>query len=235
MTTTLEMIEGASRLIGQLAAGETMDPGDANDALNAFNDMAESWSTERLTVFTTSDQTFVWPASTRTRSLGPTGDFVGTRPVKLDDATYFVDTSTGISYGIDIVNTEQYNAIALKTAGSTYPQWIWPSDDYPNTVFSIFPVPTKALTWHFVSVAPLTQSATLATTLVFPPGYQRAFRFNLACELAPEFGVEPSQSVRRIAMASKRNLKRINNPGDLMSMPASILRTSARFNIFSGN
>jgi hypothetical protein len=57
----------------------------------------------------------------------------------------------------------------------------------------------------------------------------------LACEIAPEFGVEPSPQVQRIAMYSKRNLKRINNPDDVMSMPYSLIATRQRFNIYAGN
>jgi hypothetical protein len=99
----------------------------------------------------------------------------------------------------------------------------------------IYPVPTRALEWHFISVEELSRPATLATSLTFPPGYLRAFRYNLAVELAPEFGVEPSPTVVRIAMTSKRNLKRINNPDDLMSIPYSIVGTRQRFNIYAGN
>jgi len=96
-------------------------------------------------------------------------------------------------------------------------------------------VPTKALEWHFISVTELVEPATLATTLVVPPGYLRAFRFNLAAEIAAEFGVEPPPQVQRIAMSSKRNIKRINNPDDVMSLPYSIVATRQRFNIYSGN
>jgi hypothetical protein len=53
--------------------------------------------------------------------------------------------------------------------------------------------------------------------------------------MAPEFGVEPSSQVRRLAMASKRNLKRINNPGDIMSVPYSLIASRQRFNIYAGN
>ena len=56
-----------------------------------------------------------------------------------------------------------------------------------------------------------------------------------ACEIAAEFGVEPSPQVQRIAMTSKRNLKRINNPDDVMSIPYAIVGTRQRFNIFAGN
>ena len=100
---------------------------------------------------------------------------------------------------------------------------------------SLYPKPTKVWEWHFISVQELDQPATLETNLAFPPGYLRAFRYNLACELAPEFGVEPSPTVARIAMASKRDLKRQNNPDDIMAMPYSIVATRQRYNIFAGN
>lgn len=235
MTTTEQMIGGAMRLIGALAAGETMEAADADDALRAFNEMVESWNTERLSVFTTQDQVFSWPSGQATRSIGPTGNFVGERPITLDDATYFVDPGTGISYNIVPVNQEQYNSIALKTAQSTFPQWIWLNEAYPDAEMTVFPVPSRTLTWHIVSVLPLTGSASLSTPLVFPPGYIRAFRFNLACELAPEFGVEPPPQVKRVAIASKRNLRRINDPMDLLGMPPAILRQSRRFNIYAGS
>ena len=235
MTTANDQINGALRLIGQLAEGETPSPETSADALTAMNQMLDSWSAERLSVFSTQDQVFSWPPGQKSRTLGPTGDFVGNRPVLLDDATYFKDPTNGISFGIKIINQQQYDGIAVKTVTSTYPQVIWLNMDTPNMDMYIYPVPTKTLEWHFISVTELDQPATLATALVVPPGYVRAFRFNLACEIAAEFGVEPPATVQRIAMASKRNIKRINNPDDVMSLPYSIVATRQRFNVFAGN
>jgi len=236
MTTTAgDQINGALRLLGVLAEGETPSAATSQDALNALNQMIDSWNTERLAVFSTQDQVFSWLPGFISRTLGPTGDFVGNRPILLDDSTYFKDPASGISYGIKIINQQQYDGIAVKTVTSTYPQVIWINMTYPDVEMYVYPVPTKTLEWHFVSVEELTQPALLATALTFPPGYLRAFRYNLACEFAPEFGVEPSPTVSRIAMASKRNLKRINNPDDIMALPYSIVGTRQRFNIYSGN
>ena len=235
MATAGDIINGSLRLLGVLAEGEVPSAETSQDALNAMNQMIDSWNTERLTVFSTQDQVFTWPASTMSRTLGPSGNFVGNRPILLDDATYYVDAGTGVSYGIKIINQQQYDGIAVKTVTSTYPQVIWINMSYPDIEMYVYPVPTKALEWHFISVEELTQPATLATVLSFPPGYLRAFRYNLATEMAPEFGVEPSPQVSRIAMTSKRNIKRINNPDDVMSMPYSIVATRQRYNIFAGN
>jgi len=236
MTTTAgDQINGALRLIGQLAEGETPSAATSQDSLTAMNQMLDSWSSERLSVFSTQDQVFTWTQGYISRTLGPTGDFVGNRPVLLDDATYFRDPSNNISFGIKIINQQQYDGIAVKTVTSTYPQVLWINMDMPNVSMYIYPVPTKALEWHFISVTELVEPATLATSLIIPPGYLRAFRFNLACEIAAEFGVEPPPSVQRIAMSSKRNIKRINNPDDVMSLPYSIVATRQRFNIYSSN
>ena len=236
MTTTAgDQINGALRLIGQLAEGETPSAATSQDSLTAMNQMLDSWSSERLSVFSTQDQVFTWTQGYISRTLGPTGNFVGNRPVLLDDATYFRDPSNNISFGIKIINQQQYDGIAVKTVTSTYPQVIWLNMDMPNMDMYIYPVPTKVLEWHFISVTELVEPATLATSLIIPPGYLRAFRFNLACEIAAEFGVEPPPSVQRIAMSSKRNIKRINNPDDVMSLPYSIVATRQRFNIFAGN
>ena len=236
MTTTAgDQINGALRLIGQLAEGETPSAATSQDALTAFNQMLDSWSTEKLSIFTTQEQIYIWPAGFLTKSLGPTGDFIGNRPITMDDATYFVDPANGISFGIMLINQQQYDGIAVKTVTSTYPQVMWVNTSYPNIEMHLYPVPTKPLEWHFISVQELAQAPSLSTTLSFPPGYMRCFKYNLACEIAAEFGVEAPPSVARIAMTSKRNLKRINNPDDIMSIPYSIVGTRQRFNVYAGN
>jgi len=233
--TAGDQINRALRLLGVLAEGETPASSVSQDSLTALNQMIDSWNTERLSVFSTQDQIFTWPAGQITRTLGPSGNFSGNRPVLFDDATYYRDPGTNVSFGIKFINQQQYDGIAVKTVTSTYPQVIFVNMTYPDATMTVYPKPTRDLEWHFISVDELSNPATLATNILFPPGYLRAFTYNLAMEIAPEFGVEPSPQVTRIAMTSKRNLKRINNPDDIMSMPYSLIATRQRFNIYAGN
>ena len=236
--TAGDQINRAFRLLGILAEGETPSAAMSQDALMALNQMIDSWNTERLMIFNTIDQTFTWPAGEIQRHLGPTGaslgGFDGIRPVLLDDSTYYV-APNGVSYGIKFINQQQYDGIAVKTVTSTYPQVMWINMEFPNIQMTVYPKPTQNLEWHFISVQELDQPATLATALYYPPGYLRAFTYNLAMEIAPEFGVEPSPQVMRIAMTSKRDLKRINNPDDVMALPYALVANRQRFNIYSGN
>ena len=233
--TAGDQINRALRLLGVLAEGETSSASVMQDSLMALNQMIDSWNTERLAVFCTQDQVFTWPAGQYIRTLGPTGNFIGLRPVLLDEATYFRDPGTNVSFGIKFINQQQYDGIAVKTVTSTYPQVIFVNMTFPDVTMFIYPRPTRLLEWHFVSVEELNKPADLSTVLYYPPGYLRAFTYNLAMEFAPEFGVEPSPQVQRIAMTSKRDLKRVNNPDDVMSMPYAIIATRQRFNIYAGN
>jgi len=235
-----DQINRALRLLGVLAEGETSSASVMQDSLMAMNQMIDSWNTERLSVFSTIDQIVNWPVGAINATLGPSGSLVrlnGTavRPILVDDATYFRDPQTNVSYGIKLINQQQYDGIAVKTVTSTYPQVMFVNMTYPDIDIYIYPKPTRLLEFHFISVEELSQPATLATILAFPPGYLRAFTYNLAMEIAPEFGVEPSEQVKRIAMTSKRNLKRINNPDDVMAMPYSLVATRQRFNVYAGN
>jgi hypothetical protein len=127
MTTANEQINGALRILGVLSEGETPSAATSQDALTALNQMIDSWNTERLAVFSTQDQVALWPAGAKNLTFGPTGTLplvnlsTPKRPVLVDDATFFRDAATNISYGIKLINQQQYNGIAVKTVTSTYP------------------------------------------------------------------------------------------------------------------
>ena len=234
MSTVKDIIKSSLRLLGVIASGEEPTPEELSDALEGFNLMLDSWSTENLSIYSTQDQVFTWPAGEITQTLGPSGDFVGNRPVELLDSTYFKDNDNGISFNIKIINQSQYDDIALKTVTATYPNYIWLNMDMDNIGMYLFPVPTKNLEFHFISAFELKKANGYTDELHFPPGYLRAFKYCLACELAPEFGVEPAATISRIAMVAKRNIKRINQDDSKMTFPSNLIGKSRRFNIYAG-
>lgn len=233
MSTAADQIKGALRLIGQLAQGEEPDADSYSDALVALNQMLDSWSTERLSIFCLQTQVFTWTANNISRTVGPTGDFVGLRPVLVDPSTFY--KVNNITYPLMLLNVDQYNAIALKTVTSSLPQCLYVNMTMPDATMYVYPVPSASFELHLVSVQELSQPATLTTELVVPPGYLKAYRYALAVEIATEFGIEVPANVKRQADLSKRTIKRINNPDLLMSMPYSIVgRRKTNFNIYSG-
>ncbi len=92
--TIQEQINGAYRLLNVLDQTESADATMLANGLSAFNQLLDSWSTERLSVYSTQDQSFTWPASTITMTLGPSmasaTHINGVRPIQVDDSSYFI-------------------------------------------------------------------------------------------------------------------------------------------------
>ena len=229
MASADDQINRALRLLGVLAEGELPSASESADALIALNQMLDSWSTERLSVYGTIDTPGTWSAGTDAYQI------TAPAPIQLDPSTYFV--LDGVSYTPTLINQAQYNSIPVKTTQSTIVDVLFAqtvvTTDITLEIYA-YPVPSQDLAFHFISVRPLEQVTDPTTALVIPPGYLRAFTYNLALELAPEFGVEPSKDIRRIASASKQNIKRINNPNGVLSMPASLFRRGGSFNADTG-
>jgi hypothetical protein len=61
-----------------------------------------------------------------------------------------------------------------------------------------------------------------SSTFSLPPGYGRALRYNLAVELASEFGAALDPTVSAIAQSSKADLRQLNVSNDLAKLPSDI-------------
>jgi hypothetical protein len=196
--------------------------------LETLNQMLEAWSVSRLLVYSTQDQALTWTAGNATRTLGPTGQLVGLRPVQLLPDTYYTVGSQ--SYPITIISRDKYSAIADKAATSPLPEFLVIDYDSPNATLTLYPVPSQNLSFHFISVTEFTQPALYTTELALPPGYLRAVKYNLAVELASEFGTQAKPSVQRIASTSIRAIKRANvRPEDMvLTLPYPIAHTTSR-------
>jgi hypothetical protein len=57
---------------------------------------------------------------------------------------------------------------------------------------------------------PLTQVATLSTSLTLPPGYARALTFALALDMAPQYGKAIDQALMVLAEKAKQDIMATN-------------------------
>jgi hypothetical protein len=79
-TTVLDLIIGALRNINALESGETPNANDGNDALQVLNDMLESWSSEKLLVFSNVENILIFNPGQYIYTIGNYvgGTFTGT-------------------------------------------------------------------------------------------------------------------------------------------------------------
>lgn len=231
--TGQDLINGALRLIGVLAEGETASANTTNDCLSALNDLLDSWSNEKLIAspVVRESLSFASAGAKQVYTAGPGGDLATARPVSVQTALIQINSSSpAIELPLDMLNQDEYAAVVLKGTTSTYPTAIYIDDAYPLLNMNVWPVPTDSSSSLILySQKPLT-SAALSTPLSLQPGYLRALRFNLAIDLGPEFGRPVPQEVIAIAEQSKSAIKRNNITPVYLQVDSAIRSGSGVYN-----
>jgi hypothetical protein len=210
MTTALDLIEAAMRKINMLAAGETVSAEDASVGLKCLNSLMTALEIEAMFNRTTTNTSFTLPANTTSRTIGPAQQIAMICPTKILKGSFC--RVGGIDYPLTPVSESDYNDISLKSSiGSVAPAVCFFDGGAPTGTVYFWPSASTSVEVHLLSPEPGGVAATTSTTYDFGPGEQRMVEHNLAVDLAPEFNVEASPQVQRIASNSKRMLKRANS------------------------
>lgn len=231
--TAAELIRSSLRLLGVLAAGETPKASEEADALAALNGLLDSWSTERLLVYTQERAPFTLTANVATQSIGTGGSLPGgyARPTRIDRASIIPAGATEET-PVTIASDAEWQAAAGKTTYGT-PHTLWWEGTHPALDIHFLPIPSAAHTLVLYWQGQLQQVDDANSDVDFPPGYSRALRYNLARELAPEYGVQLAGEAMAIADESKETLKRLNARPSYLRADAAVL--AGGFNLFTGD
>lgn len=232
MTTAIEFISRAMRLVGVNALGESPSPEESAAGLQALNGMIGSWSNEALLIYYDTVDAIPIPIGNGVITMGPTGSYVSSRPESILNSSYVI--YQGVSYACPPLTIDQYNTIVFKTQTAPFPWVLWYESTYPNATITVYPQPNDASTLYLSSKKPLLEFATLTTAAVLPPGYDDAIAYNLAVNFAPEFDATIPQAVLQRAASTKRMLKRTNTKRLVMALPNAVLPTNGYVNWRTG-
>lgn len=228
MTTVRQCIEGALRLIQEVGEGQSMTAQQGQDGLYSLVSMIESWSIEAGTVATETQESFTLTAGDGDYSIGSGDDFNTTQPTVINDA--ILTHSTNNQYPLRIVGQDEWASIPDKSTTGA-PETLYYDG---NGNIYIYPVPDQAYTLTLYSEKPISTYTNLSDDLAAPNGYERAFRYNLACEVAPEYGKSPSAVVVNIAVESKNTVINQNLKNDLNRLSADpALLGSSTYDIYT--
>jgi hypothetical protein len=189
----------------------------SNDGMIKLNDMLATWSSERLMIYGISLGVYPLVADQISYTIGGAGGGVGgalnaLRPISITAAN-IITPSLSLTYALKLLTTTEYNAIRDHSATATLPTSLYNDALYPTSTLYLWPLPNSSSTQLVLYTwQQLTQFVTLADTLDFPPGYERAITYSLAVELAPEYRTQVPPEVFRIAMEAKASLKAVNAP-----------------------
>jgi hypothetical protein len=232
MTTASAIITQAAKKIGVAFKNEALAADEAADGLTALNNMLASWSNDSLLVYSRTWESFTLVSNTASYTIGVGGDFNTTRPIAIVEAHVKISS---IDYPLEIIPDEVYNHfIQLKTIQTSPAQYLTYDNANPLGTIRLYPVPASNDTLFLLTEKPATALA-LTDTLSFPPGWERAIVYNLAIEMAPEYGNPTPPEVVALAAESKAEIKRASMRNKPMTYLPDTLTSNRITRIMSGN
>jgi hypothetical protein len=210
--TGFDIIQSALRRLNIVNVGDPIEDEDASTAFEALNDLVDSWSIDRLKIFTVASATYPLTAGQASYTIGkdPTGtataDLDVARPARIENANLLIQ---GLAYPLYLANDDEWARRGLRDY-SALPGMLYNDGGHPLSTLSLYPGPSEGWTLELFSWQALTQFADLSTDYALPPGYARALKFALAVELAPDYDREPSAALLRQAVEAKAAIENHN-------------------------
>lgn len=203
MATARGIIKRAMQKIGVLVKSEAPSDDEAQDALSSLNALIASWSNDSLVCYARTWESFNLSGGTGSYTIGSGGVFNTTRPMNIIQA---YARSGSIDYQMAVIPDTVYNSISYKSL-TGIPEFLNFDNAYPLATIRIYPVPSATYSLFILSEKEISEFATLDTDMSLPNGWERALIYNLALELAPEYGQQPDPSIVKIAKDSLGNVR----------------------------
>jgi len=249
MTTTVREIISSSLLkINAIQPGEIPTDGDLDISLESLEGLIDSWSNEKLMIYTFSPYYYKANAGQQIYTLGPGGDWDTPRPMNIQQAYLRLNAQINntnpitFSFPSDVAdlpiaqaNDAQWASIAVKQLSAVFPTILYDDGNYPLRNIYLYPIPNQDQVVALWLWQPLDNFNSLDEPIEFPPGYERAIIYNLAMELAPEFGKVLSEEVVGTATDSKMVLAAINSSPQMMGSDRSLSQNSSTWNWIYGD
>jgi hypothetical protein len=202
-----DLISNALRFLGALAVGETASSAELSDGLLVLNELLASWSAEGAPLYTRTSET-VALTTAQTYTWGAGGTWNTTRPLRLLSAASIYQ---GVYRPLDLISYAEWQGIPERAIAGNVVQKLYLDNAYPLAAASLWPKPASSSTsLELVSLKELTGFTNLTDTVSFPPGYERALRFGLALDLAPEYGRPITPELIALATQAKASLVALN-------------------------
>ncbi len=227
-------------LIGALAQGETGTAAEIVDVLARTNSLIDSWAIQSLTALVNERHVLPVQANVQDYELGPTSTSgtdwqVANRPSQLTNASLLLNSaSPPQEMIIGMMTDDEWAALGIKGLTSDLFTALKYKQTSPLGMVSLWPIPTTAandLAIYFDSI--LAQFADLTTQYRLPAAYERTLRYNVAVDIAPEFGLELSPVVDRTAAGSLRQLKAANVKPSELSIDPALSGGGGRYNTYT--
>jgi len=242
MYTANDIIRAAMRLIQVASVDTDLTASELKDGLESLNRMLDSWSADELTLYQVIREQFALVSGQNPYTIGYGGDFNTSRPMKIVDAYLVLNNgSIPVSYPMQVLGYDDYNAVRLKTLSTNFPNYIYYQPSFPIAQVYIYPIfaPNDPSTQgpayiNLTSWKPFDMVVDPTAYMEYPPGYWEAIVFNLAVRIAEEYQFDIRPTTVQLAASALKRVKRLNQRTVTLQTDVALMNTSQlRYNIYS--
>ena len=198
-----------SRVMRQ--AGQTPPPEQLSYAMERANRILGMWSTGDWFIYTTRIDLYTLSPSRLSYSIGPTGNFVAARPMRIINANLvLVNTPQLTRIPLALWDDDQWSAVQARVLYSGIPVGLYNDGSAPNSNLYLWPAPTSPNQLELFTPQQMPTFAALADEFVAPPGYEESLTLTLAEGLAdslPGGVLSPGLQARARFARSRQRLK----------------------------
>jgi hypothetical protein len=184
----------------------TPSPDQSLEAIGILNQMMESWSVDRLKIYSIRQDRYALVPQQTTYFIGPTGDFIAPRPIEIVGANIVLTNQfPELHFPMHVYDDVEWLKITIpELQGGIWPRTLYNDRAYPDSKLYLYPYPTVANDLELYTFSELQDTFALVTDAAnCPPGYARAMKYNLALELAAAYPKESNLLPGAIELAAQ--------------------------------
>ena len=220
-TTAAVIIEDALKENLIISEGETPSATMYADGLRMLNRMCDTLSNNDDFAYYASQYSMAMTGQT-SFTIGPTGDLIQARPIKIDTA---VVTRLGITYPVKVIDNQRYDDLTLKTLSGANTAAIYYEGTYPNGTVYCYPLSTGC-TLQMRVLNQVKNFAATTTQIDMPEGYEDFLMLGLAVRMAPSYGRPVNPDTRTAYKAAKKLVMNTNQVVPTMELPNAVMGKS---------
>lgn len=202
-----QIISSALRKLGVLELGATPDSDTVTNSAQALNLMIKQWMTDGIKLWTVVEYTLPLVANKNSYTIGPSGDLVTDKPLKLIQAFLRnTQVTPNIDTPMQIFSKEQYNVLGSKNStGTPNSVFLDPNTTYSTVYIYLTPDSNVATNYqmHLVVQKPIDDILTSSSVPNFPVEWMQSLVWGLADQLALEYGL-PVNHRQEISMRAEK-------------------------------
>jgi len=153
--------------------GTTPSTDQYGELIPEINRMMSGFNLDGHKIFTTRIDRYALTPNQTTYFIGPTGDFVADRPIRIIRANLVLTASfPEIFLPLHLMDDIEWAALSIEELPAAYPWSLYNDGDYPDSQLYLYGYPTQTNDLQLFTPQQLPQFVAATDSVVLPPGYE---------------------------------------------------------------